>query len=130
MIWGWIRLKLKPLFGSLLSSSNNGGYQDASTNKRSNGPEPGSIMLADRSQGSGWRSQGQDRPMGKADMATKDFIVDDDASSDEIIRSAQPIGGGSRELGITKEVEFTVSTSKAASSQEEFNYINRFDSRD
>jgi hypothetical protein len=95
-----MRQKLKPLFGSLLSSNN-------TSTKYKGGPEPGSIMLGDRG-GSGWRSHnGRSLKSGTRNQSVHDrniFIHAGEASSDEII---------SRHDGITKEVEFTVSASTA-----------------
>ncbi|RMJ16585.1 hypothetical protein BHE90_000011 [Fusarium euwallaceae] len=99
--WGWMRQKLKPLFGSLLSSNN-------TSTKYKGGPEPGSIMLGDQG-GSGWRSHnGRSLKSGTRNQSVHDrniFIHAGEASSDEIIPS--------RNDGITKEVEFTVSASTA-----------------
>lgn len=105
MTWGWMRQKLRPFFGSLLSSDKN--YKG--------GPEPGSIMLGEQSEGrTTWRSQHitslksvirNDPTSTNRDI----FIHAGEASSDEIIPSKGHPGG------ITKEVEFHVSTSKAPS---------------
>ncbi|KAJ3508682.1 hypothetical protein NM208_g15786 [Fusarium decemcellulare] len=100
--WGWMRTKLKPFFGSLLSSNN--------TSKYKGGPEPGSIMLGEQS-GSGWRSR-NGRSLKSAtrtgsghDQSDRNiFIHSGEASSDEIIPS--------RHDGIKKEVEFTVESSQ------------------
>ncbi|KAF7556521.1 hypothetical protein G7Z17_g1313 [Cylindrodendrum hubeiense] len=104
MTWGWMRQKLRPFLGSLLSSDN----------KYKNGPEPGSIMLGDQSDRTTWRSQHKgslasairSEPTTNRDI----FIHAGEASSDEIIPNKF------NPTGITKEVEFTVSTSKASAS--------------
>ncbi|KAK7428205.1 hypothetical protein QQZ08_005271 [Neonectria magnoliae] len=102
MTWGWMRQKLRPFFGSLLSSDKN--YKS--------GPEPGSIMLGDQSEGRAtWRSQHKgslksvirnDQPSMNRDI----FIHVGEASSDEIIPSKV------HPSGIRKEVEFHVSASE------------------
>jgi hypothetical protein len=105
MTWGWMRQKLRPFFGSLLSSDK---YKSS---KYKNGPEPGSIMLGDQSDRTTWRSQHMNSMKSaiRSEPTTTNhdmFIHAGEASSDEII--PQRHGGG-----ITKEVEFSVSTSKA-----------------
>ncbi|KAH8665495.1 hypothetical protein BGZ61DRAFT_538462 [Ilyonectria robusta] len=102
MTWGWMRQKLRPFFGSLLSSDN----------KYKNGPEPGSIMLGDTNDRTTWRSQhlGSLKSVIRTQPASANrdiFIHTGEASSDEIIPNKV------HRTGITKEVEFTVSTSKA-----------------
>lgn len=105
MTWGWMRQKLRPFFGSLLSS-------DKYKSKYKGGPEPGSIMLGDQSDRTTWRSQHMNslKSAVRAEPSTSSnhdmFIHGGEASSDEII--PQRYGGG-----ITKEVEFSVSESKA-----------------
>ncbi|KAF9761040.1 hypothetical protein IL306_003981 [Fusarium sp. DS 682] len=97
--WGWMRQKLKPIFGSLLSSN-------VVSSKYKAGPEPGSIMLADGN-GSNWkRSNGRSIRSNNGIGSTHDrnehsvyIHGGGEASSDEIIPSMP---------GITKEVEFTV----------------------
>ncbi|WAO86049.1 Hypothetical protein NCS54_00330400 [Fusarium falciforme] len=104
MTWGWMRQKLRPLLGSLLSSGN----------RYKGGPEPGSIILGDHSDRTTWRSKhgashksaiGNDITIagGSQDV----FIHTGEASSDAIIPSRNHGGG------ITKGVEFSVSTTKA-----------------
>ncbi|KAF5970074.1 integral membrane protein PTH11 [Fusarium bulbicola] len=101
--WGWMRQKLKPIFGSLLSSNN-------ASSKYKGGPEPGSIMLADGN-GSNWRrSNGRSvrSTTGLGSVNDRNVYIhggSGEASSDEIIPSMP--------LGITKEVEFTVEESDA-----------------
>ncbi|CCT75720.1 related to integral membrane protein PTH11 [Fusarium fujikuroi IMI 58289] len=100
--WGWMRQKLKPIFGSLLSSNN-------VSSKYKGGPEPGSIMLADGN-GSNWkRSNGRSirSTTGLGSVNDRNVYIHGgggEASSDEIIPSMP---------GITKEVEFTVEESNA-----------------
>ncbi|KAK2668477.1 hypothetical protein RAB80_015857 [Fusarium oxysporum f. sp. vasinfectum] len=100
--WGWMRQKLKPIFGSLLSSNN-------VSSKYKGGPEPGSIMLADGN-GSNWkRSNGRSirSTTGLGSVNDRNVYIHGgggEASSDEIIPSMP---------GITKEVEFTVEESDA-----------------
>ncbi|KAG8673715.1 hypothetical protein FPOAC2_07177 [Fusarium poae] len=98
--WGWMRQKLRPIFGSLLSSN-------VVSSKYNGGPEPGSIMLGD-GQGSGWRSRSA-----RSDLRTTNdndhgeinvyIHGGGEGSSDEIIPS--------KTGGITKDVEFTVEES-------------------
>ncbi|KAF5716884.1 integral membrane protein PTH11 [Fusarium globosum] len=101
--WGWMRQKLKPIFGSLLSSNN-------VSSKYKGGPEPGSIMLADGN-GSNWkRSNGRSirSTTGLGSVNDRNVYIHGgggEASSDEIIPSSMP--------GITKEVEFRVEESDA-----------------
>ncbi|KAF4961228.1 hypothetical protein FGADI_465 [Fusarium gaditjirri] len=101
--WGWMRQKLKPIFGSLLSSNN-------ASSKYKGGPEPGSIMLADGN-GSNWkRSNGRSirSTTGLGSVNDRNVYIHGgggEASSDEIIPSSMP--------GITKEVEFRVEESDA-----------------
>ncbi|KAF4454383.1 hypothetical protein F53441_3100 [Fusarium austroafricanum] len=98
--WGWMRQKLKPIFGSLLSSNNVGSKYKA-------GPEPGSIMLGDGN-GSNWRSCSNGRSIrsmagleaGNERIDHTVYIHGGEASSDEIMS------------GITKQVEFTVGESE------------------
>ncbi|KAJ4128122.1 hypothetical protein NW768_008406 [Fusarium equiseti] len=96
--WGWMRQKLKPLFGSLLSSNN--------VSSKYKGAEPGSIMLGD-GRGSGWRSRSgrADNGLGTVNSEHNVYIHGGgDASSDEIIPSMPD--------GIKKDVEFTVQESE------------------
>ncbi|CEI63268.1 hypothetical protein FVEN_g194 [Fusarium venenatum] len=98
--WVWMRQKLRPIFGSLLSSN-------IVSSKYNGGPEPGSIMLGD-GQGSAWRSRS-----GRSDLRTANdndhgelnvyIHGGGEGSSDEIIPS--------KTGGITKDVEFTVEES-------------------
>ncbi|KAM5344433.1 hypothetical protein ACJ41O_012969 [Fusarium nematophilum] len=104
MTWGWMRQKLKPFFGSLLSSNN-------TNTKYKGGPEPGSIMLGDQGDHGGWRSHNSKSTTrtGTRNGSVNDrdrniFIHAGEASSDEIISS--------RVDGITKEVEFTVESTQ------------------
>ncbi|KAF4344239.1 integral membrane protein PTH11 [Fusarium beomiforme] len=102
--WGWMRQKLRPIFGSLLSSN-------VISSKYKAGPEPGSIMLAD-GDGSNWkRSNGKsirsNNGIGSAHDRNEHSVYihgGGEASSDEIIPSMP---------GITKEVEFTVEETDA-----------------
>ncbi|KAJ4256137.1 hypothetical protein NW762_009213 [Fusarium torreyae] len=101
--WGWMRQKLRPFFGSLLSSNN-------TSQKYKGGPEPGSIMLGDGG-GSGWKSRNGrslKSMVGTGTVHDRDdrniFIHGGEQSSDEIIPTNQD--------GITKEVEFTVEESQ------------------
>ncbi|KAL4731213.1 hypothetical protein ACLX1H_000175 [Fusarium chlamydosporum] len=83
--WGWMRQKLKPLFGSLLSSNN-------VSSKYKGGPEPGSIMLGD-GRGSGWKSRSGRSLQSRTGLGTANDNAEHniyihgggDASSDEII---------------------------------------------
>ncbi|KAH8729206.1 hypothetical protein BGZ61DRAFT_515353 [Ilyonectria robusta] len=107
LTWGWMRQKLKPLFGSLISS-------DKSQYKT--GPEPGSIMLGDRGDRRTWRSQ--QRPSTRTTITSSKndvFIHADEASSDQINPPTKTFNG------ITKEVEFEVSSSAVPDSGYPFN---------
>ncbi|RGP66163.1 hypothetical protein FSPOR_6783 [Fusarium sporotrichioides] len=97
--YGWMRQKLRPIFGSLLSSNDDSKYKV--------GPEPGSIMLRD-AQDLGWRTRnGRSAPSRAGHGALNDPTERDvyihgggEASSDEIIPPNQD--------GIKKDVEVTV----------------------
>lgn len=102
--WGWMRQKLKPLFGSLLSSNN-------VSSKYKGGPEPGSIMLGD-GRGSGWKSRSGRSLQSRTGLGTANDNAEHniyihgggDASSDEIIPPMPD--------GIKKDIEFTVHESQ------------------
>ncbi|KAH7161786.1 hypothetical protein EDB81DRAFT_785532 [Dactylonectria macrodidyma] len=99
MTWGWMRQKLRPFFGSMLSSDK----------KYKNGPEPGSIMLGDQSDRTTWRSQQRSLKSDiRPDHSTSQnvFIHAGESSSDEIIPNKTHVAG------ITKEVLVTVSSSR------------------
>ncbi|KAH6876734.1 hypothetical protein B0T10DRAFT_566700 [Thelonectria olida] len=99
MTWGWVRQKLRPYLGSLLSSKD----------KHQSRPAPGSIMLGDQSDRTTWRSQQlnsiksviRNEPTGR----DRDIYVHaGEASSDNIL----PVQHGA----IRKKIEFSVSTSQ------------------
>jgi hypothetical protein len=101
--WGWMRQKLRPIFGSLLSSN-------VVSSKYNGGPKPGSIMLGD-GQGSGWKSRSGRSVQSALGLRTANDNADlnvyihggGEGSSDEIIPS--------RTGGIKKDIEFTVEES-------------------
>ncbi|PKS11696.1 hypothetical protein jhhlp_001684 [Lomentospora prolificans] len=101
MIWAVVRRWLKRFFGSVLSS-----------NKKTTGPEPGSIMLADRTNNSDWRKHRTQATVtatvvGK-NTSNDDFTgFNDGDSEDDIIQKDRHIGG------IRKDVEVTISTNWA-----------------
>ncbi|KAF7556675.1 hypothetical protein G7Z17_g1269 [Cylindrodendrum hubeiense] len=94
MMWGWMRQKLRPLLGSLLSLDN----------KYKGGPEPGNIMLGDHSTPPNPVIGNESIIAGGSQGM---FIHMGEASSDEII-SSRNYGGG-----VTKGFEFSVLATKA-----------------
>lgn len=94
VIWGWLKGKLKPFLGSILSSQS----------KKQTGPEPGSIMLGDTVENSTWRSA-------KCETNSR-AAPDDDHNSDSDLSFAQIISGG--KSGITKQVAISISSTQAS----------------
>ncbi|CAG9975525.1 unnamed protein product [Clonostachys byssicola] len=101
VIWGWLKIKLKPFLGSLLSSQT-----------KKTGPEPGSIMLGDTNDGSTWRSA---KNTTTSRTITSRAMPDEERSSSELSLNTA-LGGpkGSSKGGIKKEVAISVSSAKAA----------------
>ncbi|CAI6099809.1 unnamed protein product [Clonostachys chloroleuca] len=96
MIWGWLKIKLKPFLGSLLSSQS-----------KKNGPEPGSIMLGDTNDGSAWRSGKRTMTTNTSRSITTHVIPAAERSSSDLSLNPKVLGG------ITKQVAISVSSKKA-----------------
>ncbi|KAK7216537.1 hypothetical protein V2G26_004540 [Clonostachys chloroleuca] len=101
MIWGWLKIKLKPFLGSLLSSQS-----------KKNGPEPGSIMLGDTNDGSAWRSGKRTMTTNTSRSITTHVIPAAERSSSDLSLNPKVLGG------ITKQVAISVSSKKAGDGTE------------
>jgi hypothetical protein len=99
MIWGWLKIKLKPFLGSLLSSQS-----------KKNGPEPGSIMLGDTNDGSAWRSGNRTHTTSRS--ITTRVMPAAERSSSDLSLNPKALGG------ITKQVAISVSSKKAGDGAE------------
>lgn len=99
-IWGWLKVKLRPIFGSLLSS-----------NSGKNGEPTGdSIRLADHSSSGRWKSQNS-RFQTQTTTVIRGGDIEEDGS-DSSIKELAPT-----DMGITKDVTVSVRSEAAPGPQ-------------
>lgn len=93
-IWGWMKIKLRPLFGSLLSSNSG----------KASEPTADSYRLADTNNSGRWKSQ-------SSRFQTTTTVIRGGDADDESDSSIKELTGP--EMGITKDVTVSVRSEEA-----------------